>query len=177
MSDLPLVLFRNGDSLSDREPDSLIPRLRLDPASSPVDVTNGILVEVDGRDLADGGLIFEPSIYGEGPWDEFVASVDNDGLIGACILRRGEWVSLQYPEVTERLFYVGAHPDLNTVIHTVLPVMGECWEPTEADEVQFKSPHLDPDRPADRLLCLSLSGLSEAVRLNSVPIQDGTSSS
>lgn len=175
MSDSPLVFFRNGDALSDGEPDSLLPRLRLDPASSPVDVTDGILVEVDGQDLADGDLIFEPRIYGEGPWEEFVASIDNGGLIGACVVRRGEWVSLQYPEVAERLFYVGAHPDLNEVIHTVLPVIGEYWEPTEDDEVQFESPHLDPDRPADRLLCLSLSGLSEAVRLNSVPVQNGTS--
>ena len=172
MNELPVILFRNGDVFTDVGQDSLLPRLRLDPASSPVDVTNGILVEVNGQELADGGLIFEPSIYGEGPWEEFVASIDNGGLIGASVLRRGEWVTLQYAEVTERMFYVGANPDLNEVIHTVLPVIGEYWEPTEDDDVHFESPHLDPNRPADRLLCLSLSGLSNTVTLNSVGVRD-----
>ena len=172
MSELPVILFRSGDVFTDVDQEALLPRLRLDPASSPVDVTDGILVEVDGQELADGGLIFEPSIYGEGPWEEFVASIDNGGLIGASVLRRGEWITLQYPEVTERLFYAGSNPDLNQVVHTVLPVIGEYWEPTEDDDVQFESPHLDPNRPADRLLCLSLSGLSKAVTLNAVSVRN-----
>ena len=54
-----------------------------------------------------------------------MASIDTGGLIGACLLRRGEWVTFRYPEVTERLIYVGAHPDLTEVMHTVLPVIGE----------------------------------------------------
>lgn len=62
MSDLPIVVFRHGDVFTNVEPDSLLPRLRLDPTSSPIDVPDGLLIEVDGHDLADGGLIFEPSI-------------------------------------------------------------------------------------------------------------------
>ena len=73
MNDFPIVLFRHGDVFTDVEPNSLLAHLRLDPASSPVDVTNGILVEVDAQDLSDAGLIFEPSSYSEEPREEFGA--------------------------------------------------------------------------------------------------------
>lgn len=166
-----VVLFRNTDEFAGVDPAWLLPRLRLDPDSSPVNATDGLTVFLDGRDLVDSGLSYEQSIYGAGPWEEELASFESGGLIWGLFEQRGEWVLFVYPEVTFTLFYVGIETDPHEVIHRLLPHISHYWEPMEDDEVSFASPVLNATRSDDRDLCLSVSGLACTVTLNGVEIR------
>ena len=165
-----VVLFRNTDEFAGVDPAWLLPRLRLDPDGSPVSATDGLTVFLDGRDLVDGGLDYEQSIYGGGPWEEELASFESGALIWGLFEQRGEWVLFVYPETARTLFYVGPDADPHKVIHTLLPRINDYWEPMEDDEISFTSTILSATRPADRDVCRSVSGLACTVSLNGVEI-------
>lgn len=158
------VLFSPGEEFQGVTSEWLLPRLRLDPAASPVDVELGLHVLLDDEVLED--LTDTAPIFGTRNVSASLASFGDGGIIGGSIGLEGDWIEFSAPEITHTYTWVGPVEDLRRLVYTELPEAVSYWEPTEDQLFEVESPHLDPDNPEDRAFILDLAGDAAEVTLN-----------
>ena len=158
------VLFSPGDEFEGVTSEWLVPRLRLDPAASPVDAEMGLHVVLEDEHLEDLGN--EWSIFGTSNGHASLASFGNGDIIGGSIDLSGDWVEFFAPEIEHVYLWVGPVDDLRRLVYSELPSAASYWEPTEDQLFEVESPHLDADNPEDRAFILDLAGEAGEVTLN-----------
>lgn len=169
-----IVMFVPGESFTGVTPEWLLPRLRLDPASSSVNLMDGLVIFIDDEpfDLPDGDVIQDISdvLDPEAPDGEIV-SYDNGGIIGGRFdLVRG-WIRDWSPEVREDLVFVGEDPDLHTLAREKLVEGTFYWEAQEHELFNVDSPYLSAEDPADVEFVLGAACEAGRVVLNGVALR------
>jgi hypothetical protein len=163
------VVFAPGDEFTGVNFDWLAPRLRLNPAASPVDLMIGMVIYLDDDflDIPDGDLIQDiTDVIDVGPHDGELVSYGNGGVIGGRFDIRGGWVEDSAPEVRHALTHIGEAPDLHALARAYLVTGFDCWEPQDHELCEVDSPYLSADNPGDVDVTLAVACRAGVVRLN-----------
>lgn len=163
------VSFIPGQEFEGVAAEWLLPRLRLDPAASSVEVLDGLHVVLDHELLEYEDL--PESIFGEDPRSLFLASFTDGDMISGSINLVGEWLEHFAAEVEHTFTWVGRAADPRDLVLDRLPEICDRWTPTEHETFNIESPRLSPDDAADRQWVLGLAGDAGHVTLNGVPLR------
>lgn len=161
------VLFSPGDAFRGVQADWLIPRLRLDPRRSPVDLTVTLMnITVDGELIED--VDEHTSIFGRDGQKVSLASFSDGpaGMIGGSLTLLGDWTHFHAYEIANRYTWVGPRADRGHLVRSFLSTDARYWKPQPDQEYHFESPYLDSQIPADRRFALDLAAKADSVILN-----------
>jgi len=149
----------------------LLSRLRLDPAASPVDVTDtSLMVYLDGdpvEDLQDNLAIFgDPTKHAE-----VVSFSEGDaGVIGGRFEVCGHWLHFWAYEIADVYTWIGQRVDLAQLAVECLSTDARYWEPQDGQTYMVESAYLDANDEQVRQTLLELAGAASAVILNEVKL-------
>lgn len=165
------VLFRLDQEFTGMPMAWLVPRLRLDPAASPVDVSGGMVVYLDGDDIdiPDSSTIEDiTDVLGSGPNDDASAWVDDGGVMGVRFSIHGGWLRDTSPEGPDwdTLTWVGAGIESRAVLMGALVDFMVEWGPDPDVPIHLGCTCLSVDDPDDVQAALSIAGDATDVSLN-----------